>query len=53
MTTGGWINLVLSVGFVTALFLWCVGKVLFGKQAKIDHQLAHVEPVERDETDKR
>jgi hypothetical protein len=28
MTTGGWINLVLSVGAVTALFLWCLYKVL-------------------------
>ncbi len=24
MTPGGWINLVLSVGFVLALFAWCV-----------------------------
>ncbi len=31
MTTGGWIDLLLSVGFVTVLFVWCVGKVLFGK----------------------
>ena len=28
MTTGGWISLILSVGSVTALFLWCLGKVL-------------------------
>lgn len=32
MTTGGWITMILSVGFVTGLFLYCVGKVLFGKQ---------------------
>lgn len=28
MTLGGWINLILSVGSVTALFAWCVYKVL-------------------------
>lgn len=32
MTTGGWIDLLLSVGFVTVLFAWCIGKVLFGKK---------------------
>lgn len=30
MTTGGWITMILSVGFVTGLFGWCVYKVLFG-----------------------
>ena len=30
MTTGGWINLSLSVGFVVALFAWCVWKTLKG-----------------------
>lgn len=28
MTFGGWINLVLSVGSVTVLFVWCLRKVL-------------------------
>lgn len=28
MTTGGWITMVLSVGFVTTLFTWCIYKVL-------------------------
>jgi hypothetical protein len=28
MTLGGWINLILSVGSVTALFLWCIWRVL-------------------------
>lgn len=28
MTTGGWISLILSVGSVTVLFLWCLVKVL-------------------------
>jgi hypothetical protein len=27
MTTGGWINLILSVGSVTLLFSWCLYKV--------------------------
>ena len=53
MTNGGWINLLLSVGFVTVLFVWCVGRVLFGKPPAPDHQLAHVEPIERDQADRR
>lgn len=28
MTTGGWINMLLSVGAVTVLFTWCLYKVL-------------------------
>lgn len=28
MTVGGWIIMVLSVGFVTLLFGWCLWKVL-------------------------
>jgi len=50
MTTGGWINLILSVGFVTALFLWCLVRILRQPPAK-DHHLAHVEPVEEDKAD--
>ncbi|EIP98687.1 hypothetical protein OpiT1DRAFT_03152 [Opitutaceae bacterium TAV1] len=30
LTPGGWINLLLSVGFVTALFVWCLVRVLRG-----------------------
>lgn len=30
MTPGGWINLVLSVGFVVALFAWCIWRTLKG-----------------------
>jgi hypothetical protein len=30
-TTGGKINMVVSVGLVTLLFGWCVYRVLFGK----------------------
>ena len=28
MTTGGWIIMTLSVGFVTSLLAWCVWKVV-------------------------
>jgi hypothetical protein len=28
MTTGGWIIMLLSVGAVTVLFLWCIWRVL-------------------------
>jgi hypothetical protein len=30
MTLGGWITLILSVGFVVTLFGWCIGRVLCG-----------------------
>lgn len=53
MTIGGWINLILSVGFVTSLFAYCVYRVLRGPGAKIDHTLAHVEPIEEEDVDKR
>ena len=33
MTTGGWINMILSVGFVTVLFTWCIIRVLRGPGA--------------------
>lgn len=33
MTIGGWITMILSVGFVTVLFVWCVWKVLVTPQA--------------------
>lgn len=53
MTTGGWINLLLSVGFVTVLFTYCLFRVLRGPGAKAEHELAHVEPIEEDEADER
>jgi len=51
MTPGGWINMALSVGFVTVLFVYCVWRVLFGKHP--DHELGHVEPIHEDQTDER
>ncbi len=53
MTTGGWINMFLSVGFVTTLFVYCIIRVLKGPGAKHEHELAHVEPVDESEADKR
>jgi hypothetical protein len=53
MTTGGWINLILSVGFVTVLFGWCIWRVLRGPGAKREHELARVEPIEEDQADSR
>ena len=51
MTPGGWINLLLSVGFVTGLLVWCLRRML---ACPPDHtHLAHVEPVETDEAEER
>jgi len=36
MTAGGWITMILSVGFVTALFGWCIVRVLGGRRP-VDH----------------
>lgn len=49
MTTGGWITMILSVGFVTVLFIYCVWRVLYGKHP--DHELGHIEPVHKDQVD--
>jgi hypothetical protein len=51
MTPGGWISLILSVGFVTTLFGWCIVKVLTSQ--KPDHELGHIEPVHEDQADER
>ncbi len=53
MTPGGWINLVLSVGFVTVLFVYCIIRVMRAPPPKPDHHLAHVEPIEESDADKR
>ena len=31
LTTGGWTIMLLSVGGVTTLFIWCIFRVLFHK----------------------
>lgn len=53
MTTGGWINMLLSVGFVTILLIYCVVRVLRGPRGDAGHQLARVEPIEETEADQR
>lgn len=53
MTLGGWINMLLSVGFVTGLFIYCVSRVLRGPGARHEHELAHVEPLDKEEADER
>jgi hypothetical protein len=51
MTTSGLLFMLISVGAVTTLFVWCLVKVLTGKK-KPGH-LAHVEPVETKDLDRR
>jgi hypothetical protein len=51
MTPGGWINLILSVGTVTVLFVWCIWRVI--RSPKTGGTLAHVEPVDESHTDDR
>ncbi len=51
MTTGGWITMILSVGFVTGLLGWCIYRVLRGP--KDPGKLAHVEPIEESQADDR
>jgi hypothetical protein len=53
MTPGGWINLLLSVGFVTILFVYCLVRVMRGPGARHEHELAHVEPLDKDKTRQR
>lgn len=35
MTTGGWITMLLSVGFVVGLFGWCIWRVLTSRPEHI------------------
>jgi hypothetical protein len=51
MTTGGWLTMIFSVGFVTVLFVYCIWRVLKGH--KPDHDLGHIEPVHEDQVDER
>ena len=53
MTTGGWINLALSLGFVLGLFGWCAWKLLHGPKEPDKDHLAHIEPVHDDQLDRR
>jgi hypothetical protein len=51
MTIAGWITLIVSVSGVTALFVWCIYKVLTSPPR--DHELAHVEPIEESKAEER
>lgn len=55
MTPGGWINLVVSVSFVTGLFGWCLWRVAVASRSRgeRDGVLGHIEPVEEDIADER
>lgn len=53
MTLGGWINLLLSVGFVTTLFTYCIIRVLRGSGTAEPHELAHIEPLDEKEAEER
>jgi multisubunit Na+/H+ antiporter MnhF subunit len=50
MTLGGWITLVLSVGFVISLFAWCITRILMGKQS-VDrlHGLEDIDTKDQDD----
>lgn len=47
MTTGGWITMSLSVGFVVCLFGWCLYRVLTDK--KPPEHLHGIEDIEKGE----
>lgn len=51
MTVAGFLFMIVSVGAVTALFLWCLVRVFRG--GRKPDQLAHVEPVEREDLPRR
>jgi len=48
MTTAGWITMIVSVGSVTLLSIWTMTRVLRTHQP--DHDLAHVEPIDKEHT---
>ncbi len=45
--------MLLSVGFVTCLFVYCVARVLRGPGVKHEHELGHIEPLDEKETETR
>jgi hypothetical protein len=51
MTTGGWFTMILSVGFVTLLFGWCIYKVLTtGETADKLHSLDSIDTGDTDQS---
>lgn len=50
LTIGGWVTMLLSVGFVVGLFLTCIGKVIFGhKPVEPLHGVDDIEPPDIEE----
>lgn len=45
--------MILSVGFVTVLFVYCTWRILRGPPSTPDHKLAHIEPLDEDEAEQR
>ena len=50
MTTGGWINMIVSVGFVVGLFAWCIWRV-FHAPPNADHMHAPIDIDTKDRED--
>jgi hypothetical protein len=48
MTWAGWITMLLSVGFVTGLFVWCIVQVLVRKPGHL-HGLEDIDTGDLDE----
>ncbi|MCF7669428.1 MAG: hypothetical protein K9N48_06605 [Verrucomicrobia bacterium] len=51
MTVGGWITMLLSVGFVTGFFAWCVYKVLVIKRPSEDFHGMDIDTRDTDSDD--
>ena len=47
MTPGGWFIMIVSVGFVTGLFGWCIARVL--KESRADKLHSQIDAVPPDE----
>lgn len=49
MSAGGWLTMILSVGFVTALFVWSMALTLGRKENDVEHlHSTHDEPPDLD-----
>ncbi len=49
LTLGGWITMILSVGFVTGLLAWCISRVLRKPEAANHmHSQLDIDPGDRD-----
>lgn len=53
MSLAGWLVMLVSVGGVTALFLWCLCRVLFGPKAPDPKQLHSSLDTPPDQGDRR